>query len=224
MPPQQSIYTDYIAAAVLFNLQILPESLLTGAILLALTTANPATLAMSVGGMATQLLTDVIGRILLRVMVGTDGSGGRSTTSMDTCHGGFGGKSWLRLLSPEPQWHPSAPSVYMATVGYFAGYGFALQQLYKEEIRAGILSSATLTATAVLSALILLTAILFRVASGCESVLGAVGGLSIGVLIGYLGTIALGYATDRRATNIWGIPLLRDRINDGAPVYVCDAE
>ena len=224
MPPQQSIYTDYIAAAVLFNLQILPESLLTGSILLALTTANPVTLAMTVGGMVTQLLTDVIGRLLLRAMVGSDGSGGRHSSSLDTCSSGFGGKSWLRLLSPEPYWHPSAPSIYMATIGYFAGYGFALQQLYKEEIRAGIMSSATLTATAVLSVLILLTALLFRVASGCESVLGAIGGLSIGVLIGYLGTVALGYATDRRATNIWGIPLLRDRINDGAPVYVCDAE
>jgi hypothetical protein len=220
-----SIYTDYIAAAILFNLQILPESLMTGALLLGLITANQAILAMAAGGLGTQVLTDVFGKLLLNVMpAGTPDK--RHTSSLDTCSSGFVGKTWLRLLTGTTDaniyWHPNVPSIYMATIGYFAGYGYALQQLYKEEIRAGIVSSPLLTATAVLTLILLLIALVFRVASGCESLLGAMGGLAVGVLLGYLGTIALGYTTDRRGTNLWGIPLLRDRINSGAPVYVCD--
>jgi len=36
----------------------------------------------------------------------------------------------------------------------------------------------------------------------------------IGLLFGFLGCIALSYATDRKATNIWGIPLLRRVLED----------
>jgi hypothetical protein len=46
-------------------------------------------------------------------------------------------------------------------------------------------------------------------------------GSIFGIAFGYLGAIALGYATDRRATNLWGIPLLRDRINNGSALYIC---
>jgi len=212
-----AIYTDYIAAAIMYNLQILPESLMTGILILAIVLANQALLAMAAGAAGTQLLTGAVGRIIMRMS-----GDGVPASSMDMCSTGFVGKSWERLLGTgAATFSPRAPSVYMATIGFFVGYGLALQTLYKEEIDAKVMSRSSLMTTAIISVLLLITAFVFRIASGCESVIGAVGGAALGLALGYLGCIALGYATDRRATNLWGIPLLRDRINAGSALYIC---
>lgn len=215
-----AIYTDYVAAAVLYNLQILPESLMCGIVILSIVLANQTLLALAAGAAGTQLLTGAVGSVIMRM---TDSA--VRTSSLDMCVQGHLGKTWDRLLSgtenAERLWSPKAPSVYMATVGFFAGWGAALQQLYKEEIRAGIINQNTLTTTAIITALIILLTLLFRTKSGCETWIGAIGGILFGLLLGYMGAIALGYATGRRATNIWGIPLLRDRINNGSAVYIC---
>ena len=218
-----AIYTDYIAAALMYNLQILPESIMSGLIVLSIILANQSLLALTAGAGATQLLTGLVGRLIMRVT-----NFGVTSSSMDMCHTGFVGKSWERLLhsgtGPDLLWHPGAPSVFMATIGYFFGWGLATQHLYKEEIDAGVLSRATLTATTIISLLLLITALVFRISSGCESILGAVGGALFGLMIGYLGCIILGYATNRRATNVWGIPVLRDRLNGGLPFYICPSD
>lgn len=216
------IATDYIAATLMFNLQILPESLITGILILGIVLANQAVLAMAAGGLFTQLLTDTTARILMRMAPGS----AALTSSLDMCNNGFLGKSWIRLLSsgenPAALWHPLAPTVFMATIGYFVGYGTALQQLYQEEIRAGLVNSASLITTGILAGIVLVLALVFRIASGCETVLGSLAGAVFGLAIGYFGCITLGYLTDRRTTNLWGIPLLRDRINNGGAVYVCE--
>ena len=217
-----AIFTDYIAAALMYNLQILPESLMSGLVVLAVVLANQALLAMAAGAAGTQLLTSAVGRIIMRMSGTADAV---PVSSLDMCYTGFVGKAWNRFAGTTTElWHPRSPSVFMATVGFFVGYGMALQTLYKEEIDAKVVSRSSLTMTAVISVLLLITALVFRIASGCESLLGAFGGTILGLMFGYLGCIALGYATDRRATNVWGIPLLRDRINNGSALYVCAKE
>jgi hypothetical protein len=213
------IFMDYIGATVFYNLQILPETLMTGIIVLAILLMNQSLVFLAAGAAGTQLLARAVGRIMMNM----NPEQTHITTSLDNCTGGFIGKSWERLLGLDPDalWHPRAPSVYLATLGFFAGYGGAVQQLYKEEIDAGVVGRHTLIATSIISILLLLLAVAFRYFSGCETFLGAAGGLALGLAIGYFGAIALGFATDRRATNIWGIPLLRDRINNGSAVYVC---
>ena len=216
------VYNDYIAAAILYNLQLLPESLICGIIILAVVLVSQTLLVLAAGAGLTQLLTTVIGKLIMRYM--EDAGTVRGAKCAEICNPGFLGKSWQRLLSadaPELLWNPVAPSVYLATVGYFVGVGLALLQLYKDEIEAKVLSRNTLTGTMILSLLLLVMAIVFRVNSGCESLFGAIGGILLGLLIGYLGCITIGYVTNRRATNVWGIPLLRDRINNGSAVYVC---
>ena len=212
------IYTDYIAETIWYNLQILPDSLMTGILLLAIILANQSLLALAAGAVGTQLLTSAVGRIFMQVMPGA----AKRTNSNDMCNGGFISKAFnagdISML-----WHPSAPSTYLAIVGFFVGYGAALQQLYREEIDAKVMSRSTMIMASVISFLILMTVFIFRVYSGCESIIGAAGGTLFGLALGFFGCIALGYATDRRATNVWGIPLLRDRINSGSAVYVCSA-
>jgi hypothetical protein len=207
-----TLWTDYVVATMVFNLQVLPESLMSGILLLAILLANQPLIAVAAGLAATQLATHSMGNLLVKYAP----DGATLRTSMDSCSTGYVGKSWARLLgsedSPERLWHPNAPSVFLATVGFFAGWGTSLQQLYKEEIDAGIMNKSLLITMGSLTAVVILLAFSFRIYSGCESYIGAAGGLVVGGLFGFLGCIALGYATDRRATNIWGIPLLRTKL------------
>ena len=213
------VWTNYISAAILYNLQILPDVLLCGIVILGILLANQSVLVLGAVAIGSQLLTSTVGRLMLKYA--PDGAVVRS--SMDMCTGGYIGKSWERLLGMDANdmWSPRAPSLYMSALAFFVGWGGALQQLYKEEIDAGIVSRSTVTACVVIMGITLLAAIIARYAAGCETIMNMVGGLVMGGVIGYFLAIALGFATDRRATNIWGIPLLRDRINSGAAVYVC---
>ena len=216
-----AIFSDYIAAAVIYNLQILPESVTMGLILLAIVLANGPVAALATGLAGTQLLSGTVGRLVMKYAP----DGASIASSMDACTQGYVGKSWTRLLnggvSPEQLWHPKAPSIYQSTVGFLVGYGLALQSIYREEIKAGVLPQSMMTVVGIIAGLLMILAIVFRVMSGCETVLGAAGGVVLGLIVGYFGAIALSYATGRRMTNIWGIPLLRDRINNGSAVYIC---
>lgn len=202
-------WSSYVYHAAIFNLQILPETLMCGIIILSILLANQPLVAVAAGIGITQILTQTIGRLVM----GRAPSAGTPRSSLDPCSTGFVGKSWARLTGSDTalMWHPLAPSIYLSTIGFFAGWGTALHQIYKDEIDAGIVQRPALVATMVVSAFIVLLAFAFRVYSGCESLLGASTGLAIGLLFGFLGCIALSYATERKGTNIWGIPLLRKR-------------
>lgn len=216
------IYTDYISASLMYNLQILPETLMTGIIILAVILSNPALVVLAIGAAGTQLLTNAAGLLIMRFGGINEAS---LSSSTDMCNTGFIGKSWDRLLrgpnAPERLWNPAAPSQYMSTIGFFYGVGLALLQLYKEEIDKQVMSRSSLVTTTIIGTFIVIAALLFRIWSGCDSILVAITGLLFGLVLGYLGYIVLGYSTGRRATNLWGIPLLRDRINNGSPLYVC---
>lgn len=210
-----------LAAVVSFNLQILPETIMSGLVLLAIVLSSGPVLALAGGVAASQLLAKTVGTLLMRFAPDS----AEPMSSMNQCIQGFVGKSWDRLLrgaaAPDQLWHPLAPSQYQATVGFLAGFGYALQQIYKDEIDAGVLPKSMMVTVGIMAALFMILTLLFRIGSGCETVLGAFGGLAMGLLLGYLGTVALAYATNRRQTNIWGTPLLRDRINNGSAVYIC---
>jgi hypothetical protein len=225
---QTDIWRDYFLESAVFNIQILPESLLCGIIILSILLANHPLMAVAAGGIVTQILTYGIGESIMAADPNSPNITVRSPT--DICTSGYIGKSWERVLrniflrkegKPEMYFHALAPSVYLATIGFFSGWGFALQQLYREEIDAGILSRATATTMLVLTILLLMLVVVYRTMSGCETFFGALAGLFVGLIAGYFICFILGYSTDRRATNVWGIPLLRDRINDGGPVYIC---
>jgi hypothetical protein len=220
------IWRDYFLETALFNIQILPESLVCGIVLLSILLANQPLMAVAAGGILTQILTYLIGESIMAA----DPTSSIARSPTDVCSSGYIGKSWEHLLrnillrkegKPDIYFHAYAPSVYLATVGFFSGWGFALQQLYREEIDAGILRRSTATSMLVITCLMILLVLVYRTMSGCETLFGSLTGISIGILAGYCMCFILGYSTDRRATNVWGIPLLRDRINDGGPVYIC---
>jgi hypothetical protein len=218
-----AIYNDYIAAAITYNFQLLPESLICGMIILSIVLVNQPLIVLAAGATGTQVLTSVVGKLIMRYAEGNAQLTGSKCA--EVCSPGFLGKSWYRLLNggraPELLWHPIAPSVYLATIAFFVGFGLALLQIYKEEIDAKVVSRSTLTMMAIVSLILLAMAVVFRIGNGCDSMFGAVGGVLLGIMLGYLGSIMISYFTNRRATNVWGIPLIRDRINNGSALYVC---
>lgn len=219
-----TIATDYMAATLVFNLRMLPETLFVGIIILAVLLANQSLVILGIGAGLLQLLTSTVGTLIMKYAP----ESAVLTTGLDMCSTGFLGRTWNKVLrgqeAPELLWHPIAPSIFMATIGYFYGYGLALLQIYKEEIDAKVVPRSTLIATAIIGTLIVVAAFLSRYWGSCETILGATGGLLFGLAFSYLGAITLAAATDRRATNVWGIPLLKDRINDGSPLYICPAD
>jgi hypothetical protein len=213
-----SSQTDYIAASLFYNLNILPELLILGNIILAIVLANHSVLAMAIGAIGTNAFTGAINRLLASLIPDS----AKHTTSLNSCDAGVLKNPWNNLLYGTYRiWDARSPSAYLATIAYFVGYGLALQTLYKEEIDTKVVNRGSLIGTAVVSVLILLTVFLYRVFKGCDSVMGAIGGTVLGCIAGYLICVTLGYVTDRRATNIWGIPMLRDRINNGSALYIC---
>jgi len=196
-----------------YNFQVLPESILCGVIILAIVLVSQPLIALAAGALFTQMLTGVVGKLLMKYMPGNAEM--TATKCAEICNPGFAGKAWARLLNggvnPELLWHPIAPSVYLALIGYFVGVGLGLWLVYKEEIDANVIRAPSLITTSVISGILLLMAMVFRIYRGCDSAFGAFGGTMIGLLFGYLATVTLGYATNKRATNIWGIPLIRER-------------
>jgi hypothetical protein len=196
-----------------YNLQILPESILCGSIILAIVLVSQPLIALAIGALLTQLLAGTVGKLLMKFMPGNAEL--TAAKCAEVCNPGFAGKAWARLLNggidPELLWHPIAPSIYLAVIAYFVGVGWGLWLLYKEEIDANVVRAPSLITTSIISGILLLMVIVFRIYKGCDSAFGALGGTLIGLLFGYLGTVTLGYVTNKRATNVWGIPLIRER-------------
>jgi hypothetical protein len=209
-------YSDIAIETIMYNLQILPETLMCGTVLLAVLLANQSLAAIAIGTALTQLIVEGVGSFL---------PGEKMGSSLDMCQSGILSSSMARILrgvkDSEKLWRPMAPSVYTATIAFLAGWGYALQQLYSDEIQAGVVSRSTLVGVSIIAAIIMVLAIVFRVAKGCDTLMGAIGGTLLGLLMGYAGCIIVGYASNRKITNIWGIPLLQDRINNGSALYYC---
>jgi hypothetical protein len=216
-----AVYTDYLMAAIIYNIQILPDTVMCGLIILAVVLANPTVITLAGGTALAQLLTSAVGRLVMKYQPEST----VLSSSMSSCQTSIIGKTWERLLRGTRDssllYNPLAPSIFQATIGFLVGWGAALQQLYKEEINAGVLNRKTSIGLGIVALLVAVLSVIFRVSSGCESITAAIAGLLFGGALGYFGAITIGYATDRRLTNIYGIPLLRDRINNGSAVYIC---
>lgn len=215
------LWSEYVIAGLKHNTQVLPETLVAGTALLGILLSNHALLALALAAFCNHLLGLGIGRTVMKF----DSANAILRSASDPCNDNYVGRTWSKLLngviSPDFLWHPVAPSLYMMTVAFFFGWSLGLQLLYKEEIDAGILKKSYQASMTVISLLLVALLLIARVKSGCDTTIGALIGGALGCIFGFGACVAIGSATARRLTNIWGMPLLRDRINDGSPVYVC---
>ena len=210
---------DDIQTGIGYILQTLPDSLITGITVLAVLLGNQSLFTVAASSIFMQALVTGIGYLVIRF--NPDSAITRS--ALEPCTAGYINNYWAQVRGGRNNTdHPYAPSLYMATVSFFAGWGAGLKQLYADEISQGVLSSSQTTGLLVTAFIIVLAAMIFRIFFiQCESLVGALIGLGTGAALGYVMCIAIGAATGRSSTNIWGMPLLRDRINNGSPIYTC---
>jgi hypothetical protein len=114
---------------------------------------------------------------------------------------------------------PSFPIYFLATaISYVVGSMYT----QKEELEAlGPAYAARFYIAIFASFLLLVLVTFYRVANGCDGlgtiIMTLLFGFLIGGLLMYQNMALLG----RDATNLTGIPLLRERTRDGKPLYVC---
>jgi len=210
---------DQFYTGVDYILRTLPDSLVTGITVLAVLLGNQSLFTVAASSIFMQALVTGIGYLVIRF----NPDSAVTRASIEPCTAGYINNYWAQVRGGRDNTdHPYAPSLYMATISFFAGWGAALKQLYADEIAQGVLSSHQSTGLLITAFLIVIAAMVYRIfVSKCETVVGALIGLGTGVALGYTICISIGAATGRTATNIWGMPLLRDRIAAGSPIYTC---
>lgn len=148
----------------------------------------------------------------------------------DRCAGRFPGVSYERLLGVikgargnQPTMD-NWPSYYSTFIGFLAGWIGALPAIYAQEIAASPQRASAVSGGIITLGILCVIVVLYRTSSNCESFASTTIGLLAGFLIGLALVMFAAWVSDRRATNILGMPLIREKTADGKPIYVCERE
>jgi len=206
-----------------YNLQVFPDTITAAALLFTLMFQSPAFGAFFASTLLLNVLHPVLAGFLSQVFSGTIVAG-----DTERCTGRFPGASYERLIGAvsgssfgkldDTHW----PSYYSTYLGFILGYMGLLPILYHSEMEASPRYKAGAIGGFVALAVLILLCIAYRFLSSCDNLGSIFVGLVAGAFIG-VGCLAfLAWISDRRITNILNLPLLRSRMKDGKPIYVCD--
>ncbi len=220
------VWKNFVVTNLQAQIRLLPDSILAGSLIVALLTQSYSTamfgVAMLEAGVVGALLQTLLTYMdLFHTMPSNPEFPGRCasdyrTPTLETifqyCRDKMcGGKIASGV--------PSYPIYFLATA---ISYVIASMFSQKQELEAlGPSYSARFYIGLFASFLLLVIVTCYRLFNGCDG-LGTilftlfVGGL-VGALLMYQNTLLLG----RDATNLTGVPLLRERTRDGKPLYIC---
>lgn len=153
---------------------------------------------------------------------------GLANSSEFRCSGQFPGVTFSHLmgLNRNSQFGKvstqKTPSYYTLLMGFIIGWIGSLPTIYADEIEASPTRKvSTLLGMWSLGILAFLVFIYRIFVSTCEGVTSVITGLLLGFGIGLLLVFGISHLSERRATNLLGLPLMRDKAADGKPIYVC---
>lgn len=222
----QYIWDTYILPNFEEQIRILPDSIIFGSLILALLTQSYSTVMFAVamleagiaGGLLQALFTYM--DILHTAPSNPDKPymcvSGYATPTLETLFSICKDKLCSGKISSGV---PSFPVYFLSTA---ISYVIGSMYMQKEELEALGPAYAARFYIALFASFLLLTIVTFyRVAHGCDG-LGTIiftllAGFLVGGLLMYQNMALLG----RDATNLTGVPLLRERTRDGKPLYVC---
>lgn len=147
----------------------------------------------------------------------------------ETCSGRFPGSTYSALFNTvrsssgifstqKDGW----PSYYSMFMGFLAGWIGSLPSMYSKELQAVPEKKAASTAGFIILCCLLLLVMVYRILSECEGFMSVSLGLLAGFVVGFCLVMVVSWATDRRATNILSLPLIRNKAVTGQPIYVCE--
>lgn len=217
-------FTDFASLGFKYNLQVFPDTITSAALLFSLLFQSPPLAALGGSLVLLNFIHPVLAGFLSKVV--SDVVGPEIDPSL--CSGHFPGISYDRLLrmSSERTFgslnRAGWPSYYTVFIGFLAGWISVLPFIYNKEIEASPKRKASTTLGLIVLAIVLGLALVFRIMSSCDTLFGALVGIASGGFIGFLMVSFLSWISDRRITNMLGFPLIRGRVVDGKPIYVCE--
>jgi hypothetical protein len=207
-----------------YNIQFLPDTLTAAALIFAILIQSPPLAAMGSTFILLNFIHPSLAEFISKAVTNTFGA--ESDPSL--CSGHFPGVSYEKLLSMSSEktfgsiTRSVFPSYYTTFMGLLLAWIVSLPILYRKEIAASPKRKAALTLSMVILVIVMVTAIIFRITSSCDSVFGVGLGMASGL---FVGTILIGFIawiSDRRLSNVLSFPLIRDKVTDGKPIYVCE--
>lgn len=213
---------EFVQTTFEYNLQVLPDTLTAASILFAVLFQSPPMATLATALVSVTFLHGKMASVLQQVIPGL----AKGSTDSYRCSGRFPGISYESLLGlGSRNFAGSAeawPSFYSTFVGFLAGWVGTLPALYATEIAAQPQRAASTMGGIAILAVLCLTVMLYRISSGCESFTSTSVGLLAGFLMGLAIVLLVAWLSDRRLTNVLGLPLIRGKAEDGKPIYVCE--
>lgn len=213
----QYIWDFFIKPNISEQIRLLPDSLLIGSFFVALVTQSfPLTIFA-----ITLIEASFIGSGIRRVATMLDLKGTAMIGGKEEC---FNESTTLEkmmsiLSDPQKSAIPSPPMFILATAFSYVISAMADQ---KDELTAlGPAFSSRFYIAGFASFLLLNLVGFYRLAYGCEGIGVLIMSILFGILLGALLMFQNRNLFGREATNVTGIPLLRERTRDGKPIYVC---
>jgi hypothetical protein len=217
-------FIDFSVTGFKYNLQVLPDTITAGSLLFALLFQSPPLATLGAGFIFLNFLHPTLAEFTTRFVSNTLGP----EVDPQLCSGQFPGISYDRLLTMSSERTFGAlnrtgwPSFYSVFLGYLVGWIGMIPGLYAQEIEASPRRKGATTLGLVVLGLVVAIAAIFRIQSGCDTFFGVFIGLLVGLFVGGLLFWAVAYISERRMTNILGLPLIRGKSGDGKPIYVCE--
>ena len=223
---EMSSLLDFATDGFKYNLQVLPDVIKASALLFAILFQSPPMAVFSVATMMMGLMHTGVAKGFASVfpnMMSTPGN-------MSRCAGTFPGVSYGRFFGSSSSSDPSLgrlsdttwPSYYTTFMGFLAGWIGALPTIYAQELAISPKKSVAATGGLVTLGILLLVVMVYRISSSCDTFISTSVGLITGFVIGLVMVFTVAYLSDRRATNMLALPLIRNKAEDGKPIYVCE--
>jgi len=218
--------SEFSAKGLLYNLNYLPDTILGGIVLFSLLLQSPPLGLLGLSLFSLEFVHAALGAGLAEAIPGLK-EGGKDVAR---CSGHFPGISYERataLLVGEGTMKSLSvafPSYYMMFFGALFGYMWAMAETYKRELEGMPQKRAGVFAGVIIMGLLTLLFLVYRLISGCDTVVSIVVGSIAGFIYGYGAEMLIAVLSGRTLTNLMNAPLIRDRAADGKPIYVCKKE
>jgi hypothetical protein len=221
---QSLAFLNTVGSGLRYNLQVFPDTVTAAALVFALLFQSPAFATLGGSSILLSLIHPQIAHFFSNFVPEIIDSGPEAR-----CSGHFPGTvSFERIMSMKNSGgfgslsYTGWPSYYNVFVGFIISYIGTLPFLYKNELDASPKRKASMILGYVVIAITLAILVMYRLISGCDTFMGVFVGSLVGIVFGFLMVLLFAYVSDRRLTNILGLPLMRDKAEDGKPIYVCE--
>lgn len=207
-----------------YNIQFLPDTLTAASLIFATLLQSPPLAAMGSSFILLNFIQPKLAEFISKTVANSFGA----DSDPSICSGHFPGISYEKLLSMSSEktfgaiTRTSFPSFYTVFIGLFLAWIASIPILYKNEINASPKQKAAGTLSIIIVILVMIAVLLFRKMSSCDTTMGIIIGCVSGLFIGSVIIGFLAWISDRRITNLLSFPLIRDKITDGKPIYVCE--